>query len=108
MVDNNLWDDISLLMPNIDIKKVNIRLLMSKYMRITASGEVLDIFIDGTKKSKIEMIYIDKFEGIKHSLVFAGLSFPKVGSIRSFLEVKKIILVKIKVKNVFIDGKRFL
>lgn len=108
MVYNDLWETVSLLMPNVDIKKINIRLLMSKYMRLTVGGEVMDIFIDGVKKSRVEMSYVDKFEGKKHSLVFNNLSFPKVSRIRSFLETKKIILVRVSVGDIFIDGKRFL
>ena len=73
MVNCNLWSVMSLLMPHIDVKKINHRLFITKYMEMKVGMTTVFRVIDSSRKVAIKLTYKDRKDGDVHSLVFNGV-----------------------------------
>ena len=95
-------------MPHIDVKKINHRLFITKYMEMKVGMTTVFRVIDSSRKVAIKLTYKDRKDGDVHSLVFNGVGFPSTNILRSYLERYKLLLVKVNVESIFIDEERFL
>jgi hypothetical protein len=102
---NSAWLYLKLLVPNVNIGKINKRFFLSKYMRLKfGDNEVISIrFLP----IQLNMTYVDKYDKKIHKLDLLGLTFPRTTKVRAWLESKGILLVKIRVITILIDGLVF-
>lgn len=99
------WNNLSLLVPEIDAVKLNSRLLIIKYLYIKRNdGTILDI----KKKDAIFTVnatYKDDYiENTLHAFSLE-VSFPKRNCLMTYLEHKEYIKVKVKAYNIKVDGE---